>query len=720
MKKILFLMLTAFALASCNDDCDHGVSGGSINSDILVGSWYEETQNEEDTYSASSAFYGKYCNRLVQGEGQGTYLLDSERNRLTWSYQVNGMKMTSDWKLRDVSKYQFVQYSDVAVLTYGKIVDTYNMNGGDTKTISFNELSIQGYESTNEHIATVSSDGLVTATGEKGTAYIKVTCSEATVYVKVIVGDNYPDLWIDYSGLLGKDYAAMKDMLGDPTRSNENDGYSLFVYVTELHNILQGLRVSINSDTHQIDQIDLIIREGVPQEEILTYMNTHYYRLSGNYGTQYHYSTSSVLVESRAVYAYDTEKNAVLILAGEDYMDKMGLSLWPNLTSTFGMSKTEVGDKMRNRGYVYLQSFDSYSFNGSEGYMITGSDYSTAVEFAFNPDNVVSEYWMYLSPSVDQAEVLKYLRNKYIEATEEYVETYGFIFYNEQKTLKLVFKVYQNAVVFTDLTKTPVDLVILRDYWKGIGMTKSKLISTFGEPYLERDNDKGNRQCFYAVVNDYISSVTFNFNKNGVVNLINIFLRDEVNADVVKAYLNRLYVFQEEEASDNGPKLKWINAANEEEADMRISFYSDYGVVAYAPVKEEGPTHMPIDDTILPDYSILISQTASQVKSLMGAPERELAGSYVYSPSGHEFVKRLYVRFNENTITDNTLVSTVSVNLQDNHNQDKLLDYLNGVYSAASEYTSSTSYGYRSSDGSVLIVYTPSSNTITYMKSYGF
>ena len=53
MKKLVFLLITAFAVASCNDDCDHGVGGGG-NLD-LVGSWYEETQNEEDTYSARSA-----------------------------------------------------------------------------------------------------------------------------------------------------------------------------------------------------------------------------------------------------------------------------------------------------------------------------------------------------------------------------------------------------------------------------------------------------------------------------------------------------------------------------------------------------------------------------------------------------------------------------------------------------------------------------------------
>lgn len=715
MKKILFLMLAAFAVVSCNDDCDHGFNGGGMDSNLLVGSWYEETQNEEDTYSASSAFYSKYCNRLLQGEGQGTYRLDTERNRLTWSYHVNGMGMTSDWKLRDVSKYQFVQYSDVAILTYGKIVDSYTMKGGDTKTISFNELSVQGYESTNEHIATVSSDGIVTATGEKGTAYIKIKCLEANVYVKVIVGDNYPDLWIDYSGLLGNDYTAMKDLLGDPDSSREFDSYSQYAYVTDLHNILKGLRVSINSGTHKIEQIDLIVREGVPQEEVLAYMNAHYYRLEGKYANQYHYSSSSQIELSRAAYAYDTEKNAVLILSGEDYMDKMGLSFWPNLTSLFGLSKTEVGSEMRNRGYTFLQSFDSYSFNGSDAYAITGSDYSTAVELVFNPDNVASEYWMYLSPSVDQAEILNYLRRKYNEDTEEYIASYGFIFYNEQKSLKLVFKAYDNVVVFTDLTKTPVDQVLLRNYWKGLGMTRNEIITEWGAPYMEDNNGK----MTYSVVTDNVAFVNFiRDTKSGKVNLINLFLRDEVNPETIKAYLNRLYIFKEETTSDEGPLLRWLNAKSEDDADMRISYYPNEGVVVYKSLIEEKT--VPTASDIIPDYSTLISKTAAQVKTSLGKPEREMAGAYVYTPSDNEIVKRFFVRFAENSITETSLTTTVSLNLQENHDKNKVLAYLNGTYTSASEYTTSTSYGYRTMDRSVLIQYSPSSNTIIYTKSSGF
>ena len=46
MKKVLTLLATVFALASCNDDCDH-IGGGDIDFTYEylssgTGSWYEE------------------------------------------------------------------------------------------------------------------------------------------------------------------------------------------------------------------------------------------------------------------------------------------------------------------------------------------------------------------------------------------------------------------------------------------------------------------------------------------------------------------------------------------------------------------------------------------------------------------------------------------------------------------------------------------------------
>ncbi len=715
MKKTLFLLFTALAVVSCNDDCDH--FGDSLDLD-MVGSWYEETQNEEDTYSSTGTFYGRYCNKLTQGEGQGNYRYDSEQKRLSWSYHVNGMGMTDDWTIKDYSKHQFTMYSDKAILTYGKIVETYNMEGGSTQQIAFNELTVQGYESTNEHIATVSSSGLITATGEKGTVYIKVKCSGADVYVKVIVGEDYPDLWIDYSGLLGQDYATMKAMLGDPDKSEEAFGYSIYRYDFNWHNILDEMYVRISSDTHKINQIALFVNQGITKDKIMSYMDAHYYPYTV-IGTQHYYTTSSKLRDARALYGVETDTTktgtggySVFMLPTED------IAPWPSFKSYYGMNKEELQKAMNIKGYEFYLSMDSYSFDTSDAYLTSGEPSVYAVEFVYNPDKVVSQYWLYFMPGVDQNELYeKFLRDFYYEATEEYVESYGIIFYNRDKTQKVVLKPSTDIwtdgpkLIFTDLTKKPVDLVILNDYWKGVGMTRSQLIEKWGYPYQE-----SNGRIIYAPMTDYITIVNFFVNSNtGKVNPVNVILREEVEAETVKAYLNRLYTFNVEEETEDGQVFRWLNAKTVEEADMRISYYPDYGVVAYAPypiVSDPGP--VPESEGIIPDYTNLIGETASQVINELGEPDRILGNTYAYQPQNHEFVKLCFVDFEDNPITDATLCKSVSVTLQDNHNQAKVLEFLN------ERYTSKSEYSFSSKDGSVAITYIPSSNSIIYIKSYGF
>ena len=591
MKKLAFLLITAFAVASCNDDCNHGFGTDVSISDILVGSWYEETLNEEDSYSASGSLYGKFCNTMTQGEGNGRYFIDSERNRLTWSLTTNRSSQTSDWKLTNVSELSFTMFSDVAQLTYGKIVETYKMERGESKQISFNEEAVVGYESSNSNIASVSSAGLVTATGEKGTVYIKLKLSHANVWAKVVVGDDTPDLWIDYSRLLGHDFNTMKVILGVQNTSQDFGNYTSYTYMmTNAHNTLNLVNVFIDNTNHKITQIDMYLKTGIPQEEILAYMNSHYYKIEGNFAHEYHYSTLPTLEESRATYAYDTERKTVTIMSKDDYNDIMNPAPWPNLNVCFGLTKEQVKSEMDKKGYTFYQSKDNYSFNGSDAYFINTHPGALETEFAYNPDNVVSEYWVKLSGKTDEDlyPAYDYLSAKYTEAKDEEVPGFGNIFYNNDKTLKIKLDVFKHAVAFYNMTLQPIDRVILGNYWQGLGKIESELIAIFGEPYLKRNNDQGNLQYHYEVLNDYIASATCNFNHmTKKVDLVNVFLRDGVSDSVVKSYLNRLYTFKGEEQSGNGQKLIWLNAVSEDDADMRISFYPDYGVVVYMSLVNE-------------------------------------------------------------------------------------------------------------------------------------
>lgn len=582
MKKILILMLTAIAIASCNDDCDHGFIDGQINSDILVGSWYEEATNEEDIYSPSSHFYGKYCNQFQQGEGQGTYILDPERNRMKWSYQINGMHRTTDWKLRDVTKYQFIQYSDIGICTYGKIVETYEMNGGETQKIAFNELDVQGYESINENIATVSSDGIITATGEKGTAYIKIKTAEANVYAKVIVGANVPDLWIDYSSLLGRDYDGMKELLGPPSiNSKENingeevDNYS---YNTPIHNILKGVSVAISSTTHKVVQIALNIYDGVPQNIIMSYLKNHYYMLESNYEENfYYYTTSNSLENSRAVYVYDGEKKLVGIFT----KDGIGINLG-NYEKGLGMSETELVD-----------TFGEYN-NNTGNQIIYNPNNSSINQVAFSLDSLghVDLINIQLSSSVQSDAVMDYFQKHYdyFGGTNDFMGPFlqwlskdSF----ESNTLLIGYRPNFGVITYSHLDNSNWGkFIVLNSYAKGVGMTKQQVVETFGYPFTETTEEDGERDALvYVPKGDIVEMVAIYIVKGtGIVNQIVIQLVEENDVfddGLIEKFFDRRYYYSEKKQTQQGLLLRWINAEKLEDATLRASYYPDYNIVVY-------------------------------------------------------------------------------------------------------------------------------------------
>ena len=163
-------MLATFALASCNDDCDHNIvggggdEGGDFTYEYLssgTGSWYEEEENEEFRPTANGKFYDKYCNLKRAAETEGTYEISEKGSRMTMTYKFMGQNQFADWKISNVKEFSFVMTSEqVAAHTYEKIVETYTLKVGQSQKILFAtehpSYSVKSFSSNNEHIASVS------------------------------------------------------------------------------------------------------------------------------------------------------------------------------------------------------------------------------------------------------------------------------------------------------------------------------------------------------------------------------------------------------------------------------------------------------------------------------------------------------------------------------------------------------------------------------------
>ena len=133
-------------------------------------------------------------------------------------------------------------------------------------------------------------------------------------------------------------------------------------------------------------------------------------------------------------------------------------NLWPDFTTLFGSDKNTVKSTLESLGCSYSFSDNSYSANGSDYYYIENKNYADIVGFVFNTDNQVSQYWVYYRYAKVN-DVYSYLTKKYTAAESESTD-YKYVFYNDNKDLKVVLDLMNGAVIYTKLDmkqhQTPV------------------------------------------------------------------------------------------------------------------------------------------------------------------------------------------------------------------------------------------------------------------------
>ncbi len=416
MKKInLFIAIAmAVCLSSCSDDsCDHKTSGENSDQALsLAGSWYNEELCEEDTYSESGTFYMRYAIIKRCGQAKGTWELDSKNMRLTWTYPFMGRMMFNDWKVKNFKELGFTIASDKnGTHEYGKIVETYTLNVGETAAIQFSanypDYTVYSYTSKNERIASVSADGLIKAEGEKGTTYIKVATSDGDAWVKVIVGDNCADLWYDYVSIIGMDYTGMANTLrelGSP--ESGSDGYS-FRYWLQLHDMIDCLNVFLCPEDGLVTDMQLVLKDGVPEVEVLSYMNSRYYKQSES-DAYVIFSTLKDLQASKAVVAYDKTKNMVLMLETQHFL---GLHETVTTTDVFGTYWEDLG---LTRDQLTAKYGAPYQEEDGMMYYVVGTDYVNLACFKIDATSQKCTHSLItINESVDTSTVVDYYNSKF-------------------------------------------------------------------------------------------------------------------------------------------------------------------------------------------------------------------------------------------------------------------------------------------------------------------
>lgn len=587
-------MALVFGMSSCSEEsCDHVTGGSGELSTAIVGNWYEEAENEEMRFSESGKLYDRYANYSHCGETEGTWEYDSKNNKLTYTFPFMGEMKFIDWTVKDLKENSFtLSSSKNGMHKVERIVEEYTLNVGETVEIKHGGGGSWRYLSQNERIASVDSiSGVIKAEGEKGITYIKVSnlatthdqsSSKKAVWVKVTIGDNCADLWYDYVGLIGLDYAGVTkalSRLGTPVPGT--DGYS-YAYGHTFHDVADSTNVFLCPEDNLTNEIQLVLKESVPESAVLSYMNSRYYKMTGNDSYVY-FSSSSDPETSKAIVVYNKQQRRIVFCETQHFFQKAHVKeLWKDFVPLFGANQAAVKKAMGEYGYKLLMSDASYSKDGSDYYTISGNKYITMVGFVFNPDKQVSEFWLYMDTTSDANDVYKYLLAKYKEEKTESSKT-SLVFYNDDKTMKVVFDLKNGTLTYTKLSmkqhETPKK-EMLGTYYEALGMTHDQIVSKYGAPYQEDGTS-----MYYVVGSENVSLVSFMLDSNtGRCKNTVLLLTEQTTLSTVVDYFNSKYYKFDKGTAADGSQYAWVNKSTFAASTMGITYLPKDRMVIYVPL----------------------------------------------------------------------------------------------------------------------------------------
>ena len=570
MRKYLFLILAAilFGLTSCGEDsCDHTIGSGTsaVTYENLAGSWYDPNYNEEVTYTTSGTLHDKYANAYAARTTEGRYEISG--NKLTYRYKFMGQTQFADFTMSNFKENVSITLKSKTIgnTVLYRITNTVNL---DLNKID--RLTESGLESPDTRIVSVNGT-TIKSEGMKGTVYLK---NANGTYTKVVVGTECSDLWMDYTIFIDKSVAELKSALGTPSSSNDVEASATseqeiwYTDVANTHDILKT--VGFTTKDGIVTGLGLYFKDGVSTTDLNNYMAAKFFYNS----TIKMYTSHEDLVSSTFVASYVSDSNGMVFIKKP--------TLLTDYTSLFGKTKSNIKTYMTNAGCSFAMSDYSYSANGSDYYTISDNDYTDMIGFVFNTDEQMSEYWLYLTSTSVVANVYSDLTHSYYEATSEKTTSQR-VFYNKDKSLKVVLDLKNTAVVYTNLTMTQhvaPKTTAFGNYYEAIGLTTAQIKSKFGDPYTTTETS-----LVYLASSDNVKFVFMTMDTaTGKCKNVSLYLKDNVEQSTVLDYYNGIYTVYAKGTASDGSQYAWVDGATVAESTMGIVYYPSDKMVVYVPL----------------------------------------------------------------------------------------------------------------------------------------
>ena len=585
MKKIIMLFVSALCLAGCSES---DLVESIIKPEKLSGEWVydhpEEGVWETMKFTESGVFY--YSNDVAtwninNDRNDGRYSVSGDHGEyLHGSYTENGQPMEVNMTFSVLNDYSFTAtFAETGLtFTYSRLLTTQRLKQGETVTPNYQSLvsaEINWYRSHDTSIATVDTySGEITGVAVSGRTYIDVVTTKGTAVVEVLVSDP-ENLFDDYTWAFGKTLSELKQQLGNKYLVEEEAGgiayMSKNLIVTK-----ETYMTGIEDNTH-IQYVQLELNGSVTSTQIKNYLDTkYYYQSTDENGVHTYYDTDDIFQLNYSVY-YDPT-NATVSFARWITPDQ-----WAELTSFFGLTQEDIKSKAEQKLLVFLFDTRDFSLDGTSAFYVNDGGWVNMVNFYFNEQKHMSEYWLYIDPSNSQATYqhcfnqLRLLR--YVYSEQESTATKA-VFYNNNKTIRVDYCHEDGYMAFVSLEEDTYRETLIPFLTEAFGMTKEEVKDLFVFHTLTLETESQLRYAYERTEYAYIYGGYLMFNSEGKVNQVVARIWEDAPVNVIEDYLNSIYVFH----SDHGDYKQWTDNKDFSKATVGILYSPAEYYISFVPL----------------------------------------------------------------------------------------------------------------------------------------
>lgn len=288
---LAFTLLAGMTLASCVDDEDRaGITPEPTPTPTpaapsILGEWLDDSSSDgsqllgTDNFKADGTFdawlgWVSPTNNMMF-DYDGTYTFSDNTLTLKYLSPITGQNTTETYQVNVLDKYSLETYFPTgdATTRYSRIVATYNIEAGQTRTFEAPEtgFTATSFTSTNPTVATVDASGRIQAVS-RGFAFVKAKSSLGTAVVRVNVTETGKP-FTDGMALIGASMDNIDALLGTNYVEVPGDPISERTY-NVMDDVVESIVVSHFMGSAVMTTVKL--REGFDQNAITSYLDAHY------------------------------------------------------------------------------------------------------------------------------------------------------------------------------------------------------------------------------------------------------------------------------------------------------------------------------------------------------------------------------------------------------------------------------------------------------------